>query len=461
MYKRLLKILITLALSLFALSAAADSGIKLYINDVLIPSDVAPVIVNDRTLVPVRCIFEAFSADVSWSDETKQVIINSGGNKIILTIDNKRAYFNNEIVTLDAAPVIINDRTLVPVRFISEKLGYSVVWDEGAKSVKIYSPQTGDTKKATIITEVKAAKTADSTTVTIYAENFEKPTVSTAQNPSRYIMDFPNAVLKDGDKKIRFNQNKDISEIRYAQHGGYARVVIESASDAKYTPAYADGFMTVTVVGTASVNDTKPVIKTDKPIVVIDAGHGGWDTGALGKNESGAVELRECDANLAIAKKVQYYLQSAGISVVMTRSTDTALGDTEMADLLERSAIANTANATLFVSIHNNSFTNPEASGTMVLYADTDNKGDYGVTSKQLAQNILAPLVGTMQLLNRGVVDSPKMVVLRKTDMPSVLIECGFVSCPTDRAILRDEGRIDGIANAIASGIGETLGMIK
>lgn len=460
MCKKILKILMLLMFSAVAVNAAADSAIKLYVNDRQITADASPVIVNDRTLVPVRCIFEAFSADVSWVDETRQVIINSGGNKIILTIDNKRAYFNNEIVTLDVAPVIMGDRTFIPVRFVSEKLGYDVVWDESAKSVKIYSAKTPD-KNVMTITEVKAAKTAQSTTVTIYADNFSKPTVSTAGNPSRYIMDFPNAVLKDGDKKIKFNQNKDISEIRYAQHDGYARVVIESASEAKYSVEYLQGAMAVTVVGNATVSETKPVVKTDKPIVVIDAGHGGWDTGALGKNENGEVELRECDANLAIAKKVQYYLQSAGISVVMTRTTDTALGDTEMADLLERSAIANNANATLFVSIHNNSFTNSEASGTMVLYADTENKGDYGVTSKQLAQNILAPLVGTMQLLNRGVVDSPKMVVLKKTDMPSVLIECGFVSCPTDRAILKDETRIDGIANAIASGIAETVSMIK
>ncbi len=461
--KNILKIMFAVLFVLATITASADSKIKLFADDKKIESDVAPFISNDRTLVPVRCIFEAFNAEVDWVDATKQVIIKSAENKMILSVNSKRAYFNDAIVTLDTAPVIVNDRTFVPIRFISEKLGYDVVWEDSTKSVKIYSPKMEETEKKMTITSVNAVKNSKSTTVTVNAENFVKPTVSKATNPARYIMDFPGAVLKGGDSKIKFNQNKDISEIRYAEHDGYVRVVIESAGEAKYSPSYFDGGISVEISGNLSVADTevKVPVKTDKPLVVIDAGHGGWDSGALGKNEHGETELRECDANLAIAKKAQYYLESAGVSVLMTRTSDKALGDTEMADLLKRSEIANSANATLFVSIHNNSFTNSEASGTMVLYADTENKGDYGVTSKQLANDILSPLVGAMQLLNRGAVDSPKMVVLKKTDMPSVLIECGFVSCPKDRAILKDDAMIDKIGAAIASGISKTLGRIK
>lgn len=466
MLKNTIKIILALSVAaavMLSFCADAQSEISLFVDGSQISTDVAPIIVNDRTLVPVRCIFEAFDAAVDWVEATRQVIITSGDDTIILAIDNKRAYFNNTIITLDAAPVIVSDRTLVPIRFISEKLGYGVEWNDEEKSVNIYSPKQQEPKM--LITEVKAVKNTSSSTVTIKADNFAKPVISTADSPARYILDFPNASVEGGDSRIKFNQNKDISEIRYAGHDGYARVVIESPSEAEYSCEYGDGYMSVTVTANGAVvnpdedngDDDNSPIKTEKPLVVIDAGHGGWDTGAIGYSEDGEALLRECDANLTIAQGVQRYLEAEGVSVLMTRTADKALGSTEMADLLARCAVANNAEATLFVSIHNNSFSNPEASGTMVLYADTDNKLNYGVTSKQLAENILEPLADYMQLLNRGVSDSPKMVVLKKTDMPSVLVECGFVSCPQDRAILMDAEKLDGIARAIAGGITDTI----
>lgn len=462
MYKKILNIFLLMLLMCFcAFKAYAKDDIILIIDGEKIETDVSPFISNDRTLVPVRCIFEKFKAEVNWVESTQQVIINSGETKITLQINNKTAYVNNEAVKLDSAPLIKNDRTFVPVRFISEKLGYNVSWNGDERVVSIFSPQKEETPKSTI-TKIEAVKSGSGSLVTIKADNFEKPLISTASSPTRYILDFSEAVLAGGDSKIRLNNN-DITEVRYAGHDGYARVVIESPGKAEYKCSYYDGYMTIAVVGTVeavTTPDSGNTPDSKNPVVVIDAGHGGWDTGAIGYDEEGNALLRECDVNLKIAKKVQYYLELKGISVVMTRQTDKALGDTEMDDLVNRSEVANNANATFFVSIHNNSFTDPSASGTMVLYADTENKKDYGVTSKKLAQNILTPLVETMQLMNRGVVDSPKMVVLKKTNMPSVLIECGFVSCPKDREILMNEERLEGIAAAIAVGIQNSIAQL-
>lgn len=450
MYKAFIKTIIftfiIAALSALHISAYAAGEIRLVVDGSTVQTDAAPVIVNGRTLVPVRSLFEKLNASVNWIAATAQVVVESGNNKITLTVNSNKAYVNNKTVTLEAAPTIMNDRTYVPVRFISENLGYNVDWNESTRTVYVNSPGSGETVETkNVITDISVSKNSENTVVTIRADKFEKPVFSVASAPKRYIFDFSGAVLKNGDSKIRVS-NKDITEVRYADHDNYARIVIESPSDTKYECAYYDGYMTVTVTGQK--------IDNTKPLVVIDAGHGGWDTGAIGYGDDGTPEIYESKVNLQIAQKVQYYLQNEGISVLMTRSGDYALGNTEMEDLVGRCDIANNANATLFVSIHNNSFTNPEASGTMVLYADLDNKTySAGVTSKQLAQNILNPLVETMQILNRGVVDSPKMVVLKKTNMPSVLIECAFVSCPTDRAILLDSGRIEHIAMAIASGI--------
>lgn len=467
MFKSLLKIFIFIlcVLTCFSASCANAAGdIRLYIDGEQIETDVAPIIVNDRTLIPVRCFFEKFDAKVSWVESTKQVVIESSDKSIILKIDDKTAYVNNSAVSLDAAPIIVDDRTLVPVRFISEKLGYSVEWDEKNKTVYITSPEP-EMPEVTI-TGITAVKSGNSSVVTIKADNFQKPSISTAESPLRYILDFEGAVLYGGDSRIKLN-NKDITEVRYAQHDGYARVVIESPGKADFTCSYKSGYMTVKVVGeeaeddkTDNENKSDELVKVDNPVVVIDAGHGGWDSGAIGYDEDGNAVLRECDANLSIALGVKSYLEKNGVKVIMTRTTDKALGSTEMEDLINRSEIANKADATFFVSIHNNAFSDSTASGTMVLYADTDNKINYGVTSKTLAKNILEPLVDSMKLLDRGVVDSPKMVVLRKTDMPSVLIECGFVTCQDDREILMDNERVNDIAYAIAKGILKTISQL-
>lgn len=583
---KILIIIMCISLCFSAVCVSADNEITLYIDGEKIETDVAPVIVNDRTLIPVRCFFEKFNADVIWVDATKQVIIETDDRSIILKIDSNTAYVNNSAIKLDAAPVIKNDRTLVPVRFISEKLGYDVKWDDETKSVYITSPEpevsqtvitsvsvkksvvtikadnfqkpvisTAESplryildfenavfegkgawievnsnditevryaqhegyarvvietpgeaefvcnyengymtvevvgekddaetdndipsfeKEQSVITSVSVEKSGSSSVVTIKADNFQKPVTFTVESPLRYILDFEGAVLSGKDSKISV-KTKDITEVRYAQHEEYARVVIETPGEAEFNCIYKEGYMTVEVVGEETDEKipennfeepeedpeeeeaVKELIYVDNPVVVIDAGHGGKDMGAIGYDDEGNEVIRESKTNLAIALAVKKYLTNNGVNVVMTRTTDNSLGSSEMEDLLARAKIANDANATLFVSIHNNAFTSSEASGTMVLYADTKNKLNYGITSKTLAGNILDPLVDAMGLLDRGIVESPRMVVLYKTDMPSVLIECGFVTCPKDREILLNSQSIEEIAYAISEGIIKTL----
>ncbi len=204
-----------------------------------------------------------------------------------------------------------------------------------------------------------------------------------------------------------------------------------------------------------------PEIDINNPIIVLDPGHGGWDTGAIAYDENGEIIVCEDDANLAIALSTQKYLEAENITVIMTRTTDVALGTTQMEDLLARSKIANEVGATFFVSIHNNSFANDTATGTEILYVSGGIENKYGINGENLAQNILTPLVQTTGLVNRGLKNSPKIVVLRETLMPAVLVECAFVSNPEDRKLLTDKQAIDDMGYAIATGIMETLSQCK
>jgi hypothetical protein len=88
----------------------------------------APVIENDRTLVPLRAIFEALSVDLQWDDATQTITGKRGNAEIILKIGQNEAFVNGKSVTLDVPPKIINDRTMVPLRFISESIGAKVEW---------------------------------------------------------------------------------------------------------------------------------------------------------------------------------------------------------------------------------------------------------------------------------------------------------------------------------------------
>lgn len=107
------------------------------LNTIDMVLDQPPTIINSRTLVPVRFIAEGFGAEVSWNPATREVTLVDGTTEIRLTIDSYVAYVNGERRVLDVAPTIINSRTMLPVRFISENLGATVGWDDATRKVTV------------------------------------------------------------------------------------------------------------------------------------------------------------------------------------------------------------------------------------------------------------------------------------------------------------------------------------
>lgn len=97
--------------------------IRVICNGVELQMDVPPQNINGRVLVPMRAIFESLGASITWNDSNKTVISNLNGKTITLTVDSKTAYVNGGKKTLDVLAKIINNRVLVPVRFIAKNLG--------------------------------------------------------------------------------------------------------------------------------------------------------------------------------------------------------------------------------------------------------------------------------------------------------------------------------------------------
>ncbi len=100
--------------------------------------DVAPVNPSGTTLVSLRGILEALGAEVIWNGETQEIDINKADLKVTLTIGADKAIVNGMEVDLSEPAQIINSRTLIPLRFVSESLGYKVDWNGETQEIDIY-----------------------------------------------------------------------------------------------------------------------------------------------------------------------------------------------------------------------------------------------------------------------------------------------------------------------------------
>lgn len=112
-------------------------GIKIMINGRILPTDVAPVMENGRLLIPVRAVGEALGANVDWNADLQQIILIGKGNTVQLKIGNKFASINGVSAELDVPAKILQGRTLVPLRFVSQALGANVNWDGNKQLVEI------------------------------------------------------------------------------------------------------------------------------------------------------------------------------------------------------------------------------------------------------------------------------------------------------------------------------------
>lgn len=122
-----------------AISNRGEEEIPIIVNDTEINCDQPPVIIEDRVLVPLRAIFESLDAEVYWNNDTRSVTAIRGDTTILLTIGSSLLYKNGEIIYMDVPGQIVNSRTMVPLRAVSESLGSSVYWDNETRTVHIYT----------------------------------------------------------------------------------------------------------------------------------------------------------------------------------------------------------------------------------------------------------------------------------------------------------------------------------
>lgn len=525
-----------------------DGGIHNYTGDVyslvvngktLENLPLNPIIFNDRAVVPVREVFEALGATVTYISANQSVKVNYGTKKVVLTIGSKTALVNgirknmpDGVGAMFIAKWGEYAKTMVPVRFVSENIGLDVGYDGENKIISVTEKNPRPTANPTATLEptvtpkpTQTTKPTQSTepiklTAKLTKLNYDidedvitvKITASSAVDSiSKAVMTSSGTVYVDifGAQntlatKTMVDEDCIMKAIRVGQHDEYTRVAIDTEGVEKYAVSLSSNKKTITfrltadedadieieeptttpsplpgatqdpdIAASPSPTPTpKPMEYDTRKIVVLDAGHGGYDPGASGylmtdEEKAAYLEALESDENLIsqmeagsgdkidekdialiVTKKVKENLEDNGIEVILTRDGDT------YPTLDERPALANEEGAVIFVSIHLNSTVNPVtvANGIEVYYSTQNNDDELGITSKKLAAEILECVIDSTDAYERGV-KSGNLLVNRKCMMPSALIEIGFMNNPLELELMIDEEYQDKLAAGIARGI--------
>lgn len=195
--------------------------------------------------------------------------------------------------------------------------------------------------------------------------------------------------------------------------------------------------------------------------IVLDAGHGGIDGGASNG------EIVEKDITLAITQKLARQLKRLGAEVIMTRTTDgdvisehkpsetfASLRERKKQDIFLRQSIVASTQPDLFITVHANAIPDSKWRGAQVFYHKTGHE-----ESQYLAKAVMESLKGELGNTNREALAIEQIYLLKKTDVPAILVETGFLSNPEERDLLVNKKYQDKIATAIAQGIEDYFDM--
>ncbi|MBW4085606.1 N-acetylmuramoyl-L-alanine amidase family protein [Paenibacillus sp. S150] len=425
-------------------TAEAD-GVTLALN-------AAPKQNGGTVLVPIRFISEQFGLKVGWDNTDKTVYLSGGVNDVAA---GSSAPWPAE----DPASAAIPAPTHVPAD--SQGTDEDIVTGAGEPTP---TPIPGSAGTVAASPQVMGAVFSENRLI-IAVAGAAKPTVTKIGSPERIIIDFPGASFASGfagsfpgvsasgspQGKLDVSGYPLISEVRYALFSvnpPTVRFVIQTVASQPYEVSTEDSTGLVTVDLNVEGNGTPFPGGTGfsgRPLVALDAGHGGTQSGAV--SLTGRLEK---NFNLAVIQKVGTLLLQEGVAdVVFTRTEDSTLG------LQERVAIAEAGQANLFISLHANSLpveypNRDKVNGSESYYSRTE--------SLPLAQIMHKHLVAGTGFKDNGI-RSKSLHVTRETSMPAVLLEAGYLTNPGNESAMYSERLQDSLAREIVAGIKEYLGL--
>lgn len=188
--------------------------------------------------------------------------------------------------------------------------------------------------------------------------------------------------------------------------------------------------------------------KLSTKVIVIDPGHGGFDDGTTSKDN----KLKEKEITLKISQYLESYLKDAGCKIIMTRTSDVAMkgATNEIEDLTKRTEIINNSNGNLMVSIHINSSEDPKVNGVNA-YVNCPSEHQREKRT-QLSNNILKSVSDSGYWKTSNVLED-NLYILKHSNIPCTLVECGFITNDQDREKLEDDFYLQDLSARIGIGV--------
>jgi len=486
--------ILLILLMLPAAVSALDARVQLYVDGKLVGRDDQARLIEDKPYITQSFLTQELSVLAVWDDQSQTLAVERGKFKAQFLLNERYAIMQGDTVRIEAPPIVLSNEIYLPADAVGQALGLKVSWDIVNQALQFYIPvgewsppsstpvadpgtpapdpnssQTpvnsggsgggaqngnssqGGTSDSSMNGSGDPVQSAGGSTsgvaaigsikvvgdqIQVTADGAIQANTFTLTDPHRIVIDIPNSKLAsilNGEPAQLNGQvpstHPHIQRIRYAlfsDNPSAVRLVVDLNQPVQYS-----------LVPSSDPNQIVLNISSKSYQVVLDAGHGGKDPGAIAY--SGAYEK---DYTLSLTTKIyELLLNEPFIKPVLTRSDDTFI------ELDERSAIANRIDADLFLSIHGNTYI-PSVTGTETYY--------YNSASKYLADIVHRHVVEATGFRDRGV-RQQDYKVLRLAEMPAVLIEVGYISNKEQEALLYDSTFQDKIALAIVNAIKQYL----
>lgn len=303
----------------------------------MVPKDMPAVIIDGRTMLPMRQIAQELGCEVSWNEAAKQIYVMRGSDIIVFTVDSKAGYENGKEFTMDVPATIVNDRTMLPVRALADALHLNIKWDDPNRTVIINSgdtdakeeptkPESGQTTAGTLTgIQTPSAKDADQT-FTIQADGPMGRYEKTFVDDQKIVLDFYGAKSSLPGEITKTNSDI-VTGIRTATHenngDSFTRVVFDLSGKKDYEVKQSADKKNITIsFGKTTVDKISAVHSQNKDIITIGGtGSFGASVAMTADHQKIIVTIPNCQSDL------NDKINTADLQYVLDGKVDTSKGN--------------------------------------------------------------------------------------------------------------------------------------
>lgn len=319
--------------------AYAAKEVKIEIDGkAMVPKDMPAVIIDGRTMLPMRQIAQELGCEVNWNEAAKQIYVMRGSDIIVFTVDSKTGYENGKKFTMDVPATIVNDRTMLPVRALADALHLNIKWNDPNRIVSIQSgdtvvkdepkaPESGQTTAGTLTgIQTPSAKDADQT-FTIQADGPMGRYEKTFVDDQKIVLDFYGAKSSLPSEITKTNSDI-VTGIRTATHenngDSFTRVVFDLSGKKKYEVTQSADKKNITIsFGKTTVDKISAVHSQNKDIITIGGtGSFGASVAMTADPQKIIVTIPNCQSNLSDK------INTDELQYVLDGKVDTSKGNT-------------------------------------------------------------------------------------------------------------------------------------